>query len=327
MQTIRLNCDLFGVCIHREVVQQYKPREVLILCGKGNNGGDGYVVARHALLNGLSVKLGQVPVSLSGDAKTAQDSFVTAGGEILEISQLTDPDFFKADVVVDALLGIGLTGSVRTPIADIIALVNRVGKPVVSIDIPSGLSGETGMVQGISIKATDTVTFIGNKRGLLTGAAAEYVGTLYFAGLGVNKAFEGIAPSNVELVTKDHFANLLLPRQRTANKGNFGKVVLIGGDKGMPGALRLAAEACQRTGAGLVRAVTHPESAISVSSGRPELMVSGLDESEYMTGLDVHVTWASVFVLGPGLGQGTWGSTLFRHLVGNITKPMVKCSS
>ena len=258
---------------------------------------------------------------------------------------------------MDGLLGTGFSGKLREDFAAVVAMINAVHTPVVSIDIPSGLSASTGAVDNDNaVRAKYTVTYVALKSGLLTGRATDFVGELFFHGLGIEDLFHtGVTPqaplsedtTRVEMyrTTRAHLApKYFQPRARTAHKGHFGKVVLAGGGPGMPGAIRLAGEflctrncplppgltswvlttislgeACQRTGAGLVRILTHPDNTFVVSSGRPELMVTQWLPEDDLTG---HKSWASVLALGPGCGTDAWCRGLLGSLL-DSAEPMV----
>ncbi len=227
-------------------------KHVLVLSGKGNNGGDGYVFAAIAKDAGLSVQLCQMgdPADLTGDAAQARNAWRIEQGVIDGIEQA---DFETADVIVDALLGTGLSGTVRAEYQRLIYKINQTKKPVLSIDIPSGLNSDTGAISDVAVKADATISFVGLKQGLFTGRAAENCGQIYFSGLGITEQFTSICPSNVLRVTYQDMRYCLTQRSRTSHKGFFGKTLLLGGNIGMPGAVRLAAEAALRTGSGLVK--------------------------------------------------------------------------
>jgi len=287
-------------------------KHVLVCCGGGNNGGDGYVVARLAHEAGLNVTVWQLGEAsrLQGDAALARDAWLACGGKIDTPKAHIDP---AVDVIVDAILGTGLSGAVREDADALIKTLNASGKPVIAVDIPSGLCADTGQTLGATVKAWQTVTFIGMKRGLLTGQAALYRGELNFAGLGVAEVFEQLQPACARVIQQDDVAAMLPPRSRTAHKGSYGRVLCLGGDQGMGGAIRLASEACARTGAGLTAAVTHTDNVLAIQTARPEIMAQGWqpDRDQANQQLSSRIGWADVVVLGPGLGQNIWGRALW----------------
>ncbi|MDN4502101.1 NAD(P)H-hydrate dehydratase [Alteromonadaceae bacterium BrNp21-10] len=277
-------------------------QSILVVCGGGNNGGDGYVVARLAHEAGLKVAVvGQFDDNkASADAKLARQKWLACGQS--EIA-LVDLDLAGIDVVVDALLGTGVCGVVRAEQHDVIAQINASQLPVISVDVPSGLDADSGKPCGIAINARSTVTFIGLKFGVVSGIGKHYAGQVIFNDLGVQPAFSHLCDSTTLAY---HFSNLkpLASRPAHANKGNFGRLLCIGGYQGMPGAIRLCAEAALRTGAGLVKVLCHPQSQASVSIGRPEIMLADPES------LDEHLRWATTIVIGPGLAQNPWAIAL-----------------
>ncbi|WP_019615620.1 NAD(P)H-hydrate dehydratase [Psychromonas ossibalaenae] len=297
-----------------QVFKQHFPDagRVLVLSGKGNNGGDGYIFAAAAKDAGLDVQLCQMgePVDLKGDAARARNAWSIAQGTIDGIEHA---DFEGADVIVDALLGTGLLGPVRAEYQRLIYKINQAGKAVLSVDIPSGLNADSGAVSDVAVKADITVSFVGLKQGLFTGCAPENCGEIYFSGLGITKEFESICESTVSRVLYDDFSDLLVKRSRISHKGFFGRTLVLGGNTGMPGAVRLAGEAALRTGSGLVKVLTRPENQLTVTAGRPELMVEAfhLDKMDDSTIRD----WATNLVIGPGLGKDEWAENLFNYVL------------
>ena len=290
-------------------------RSLTIYCGLGNNGGDGYVVAEAALQAGYSVKVYAIAAvaALKGDALSAVQAYLQAGGEVEKFSANQAPP--AAGVIVDALLGAGLNRQVGADFALAIAVINSACCPVLAIDIPSGLHADTGCVMGCAVKAEATVTFIGLKTGLFTGEAADYCGEIVCADLKVPETvFAGSKPA-ARLLTKP-----ALPlRARCAHKGNFGQVLLIGGNLGFNGAIRLAGEAALRSGAGLVSIASRAAHAALLNIGRPELMCHAVEDvSELQLWLDK----AKVVVIGPGLGQDDWAETMFSAVL-ECRKPLV----
>ncbi len=283
-------------------------KRLLVLCGTGNNAGDGFVVARLAAEQEFEVHVLQVgdESKLQGDALAAQQRLLGSGiTPVIFTDTLAGDDY---DVLVDAMLGTGVHGHVDGKYATAIKLLNAQSKPVFSIDIPSGLNADTGIPQGIAVKATVTLTYIGLKQGLVTGDGPEYSGEVRFSDLKLPKAlYDLLDPAGYRL---DYalLSQLLPKRLRNAHKGDFGHVVLIGGGPGMPGAIRLAGEAAARTGAGRVTVVTHPEHAATLNATRPELICYGIRHAEEIQPL---LALATVVGIGPGLGQSKWAQDLF----------------
>lgn len=292
----------------RERVPQ--ARQVLVLCGGGNNGGDGYVIARLAADAGWQVTLCPLvaPDQLQGDAAAAAADAM----RVVVPEEFSTEALAQSDVVVDALLGTGLDRPVTGAWAEVIDAVNAAGKPLFAIDVPSGLSARTGQVLGCAIRAQWTMSFIGRKQGLYTGNAPDYVGELLFDDLGVPASVYASKPITKGILQPAALPGLLPRRRRSAHKGHFGHVLVIGGDHGMGGAVRIAGEAAARTGAGLVSVATRPVQVAPLLAARPELMVHGVED---MTALSVCLSRASVVALGPGLGQADWGQAMFNELI------------
>ncbi len=294
-------------------------QRLAVLCGSGNNGGDGLVLARLALADGLRVRVWQAGDStrLRGAARAAQDDFLAAGGVLSQES--LEEVLAGADVIVDALLGTGFDRGLDSRWQAWINTVNASGIPVLAIDIPSGLSADTGHIGSVAIRARRTVTFIAGKPGLYTGMGPDVCGLVSLADLEVPRAvFAQVAPV-AWLAREAQLQRLAQPRARAAHKGAFGHVLVIGGDHGMSGAVRLAGEAALRCGAGLVSVATRPEHAAVVSAGCPELMCHGVSDAD---GLRRLFRRSSVLVVGPGLGQSDWARQLLAALL-EAGKPCV----
>ncbi|MDD2762113.1 MAG: NAD(P)H-hydrate epimerase, partial [Methylomonas sp.] len=276
-------------------------RRLSVYCGCGNNAGDGYVVARLAKDAGYIVSVFSMtdPDNLAGDALTVCRDYLSAGGKVAPFDSGA-----KADgVVVDALLGTGLNRELAPDYAEAIALINRSGRPVLALDVPSGLHADSGCVLGCAVRADLTVTFIALKAGLFTGDAAGYCGDIVCSSLNVPDSVLSKLKVTARFLTK----TALAPRPRSAHKGHFGHVLVVGGNLGYSGAVRLAGEAALRCGAGLVSIATRVEHSSFLHLGRPELMCHGIERSAQLKPL---LDKASVIVIGPGLGQDAWAQDL-----------------
>lgn len=283
-----------------------KARRWLVYAGGGNNGGDGYVVAARARAAGLEAEVAALkPPRADSAAAAAAAAYREAGGVI---GEWRAADAGAADLVVDALLGIGLDRAPHGDVAAAITRINGAGRPVAALDLPSGLLADTGAAPGAAVRADLTVTFIGLKFGLFTGAGPGLCGRLAFARLDVPAALEaGLVPLAYRIGSD--LAAMELPRRaRDAHKGRYGHVLVIGGDAGTGGAVRMAGEAALRTGAGLVSALTRPEHVAPILAGRPEIMVHGTPDGS----LPPAAARASVLALGPGLGQSAWSRRLWQ---------------
>ena len=304
-----------GLVVFELIKIHHSTSDIAVFCGAGNNAGDGYVVATLALESGFKVEVFYLshPERLKGDAFIAYQSYIQAGGVAIEFG--SNINLNNGIIIVDALMGTGLNRKVSGHYAEAIALINHSSSHVISVDIPSGLNADTGNIMGCAVKADYTVSFIGLKQGMFTGYAAEYCGTVFFSSLDLaSDMFRHI----------DHASRLIthccLPkRSRCAHKGNNGHVLLIGGDTGFSGAIRLAAESALRIGAGLVSVATRKTHSSFINMGRPELMCHGVEQVDELIPL---LDKASVVIIGPGLGQGTWGQDMFNQIV-KSNKPMV----
>jgi hydroxyethylthiazole kinase-like uncharacterized protein yjeF len=277
-------------------------RRVRIYCGPGNNGGDGFLLGVLAREAGLQVELVALSALAHGDAALARSAWEADGGRV----QLWEPEceLQETELQVDALYGIGLNRAPEPSVSSLIEHINSSEVPVLALDVPSGLNADSGHCPGAAIRADVTVTFIAGKRGLHTGRSADLVGVLELATLAVpDSVHAGVRP-DAQLLA----AEALPPRARYANKGNNGHVLVIGGEHGMAGAVRLAGESALRAGAGLVSVATRIGHVPALNAGRPELMAHEVDGPQTLEPL---LERASVLALGPGLGQAAWGHALW----------------
>ena len=288
-----------------------RARRLCVVCGSGNNGGDGLVLARLAHAQGYQVRVLQVaePDQSRGDAHQALDDLVAAG---VTPQRFAAGMLSEVDVIVDALLGIGVAREVQGPWRKAIDMINIAGVPVLSVDVPSGLQADSGAILGAAVRADATVSFIGLKTGLFTGEGRACCGEVYFDDLEVPAAiYDAVTPVGHRLLP-ERFDWLLAPRRPTAHKGDFGHVLVVGGNHGMSGAVRLAAEAAARGGAGLVSVATRDRHAAVVNTGRPELMCHAVEEAAQLEPL---LERATVIAIGPGLGQDAWAKGLFARVL------------
>lgn len=280
----------------------------VVVCGGGNNAGDGYVLARLAQQAGLDVRVVALapPGRLRGDAAACARKYLETG--TVEDALSLD----GADVVVDALLGSGLNRPVEGVYADAIGMVNGAGVPVLALDIPSGLNADTGVCMGTAMRADTTITFIGLKRGLFTAHGPEYSGEILFSGLDTPADIHAAISAGARLTQPAQVMRDLGPRPRHAHKGSHGRVLVVGGDYGYLGAAILAGSAAARTGAGLVTVATRTEHAMYIPVYRPELMTAAVATAQ---DLDTALGRAGVVAIGPGLGQSDWAISLFAKVL------------
>ena len=284
---------------------------ILVLCGPGNNGGEGYILARLARDDGLPVQLQQI-----GDhSKLAGDALLAA--EQCNASGLKPKIFSKAaldncDVIIDALLGTGLDREVTGHWQEVINAINHCNVPVLSLDIPSGLNADTGHIMGCAVNADATISFIGLKQGLFTGQGVEYAGDVHFNNLDVPDEIGTKVNSMTEQITLDDLQSFLTPRSKSSHKGSYGHVLVVGGEYGFAGAARLCAEAAARTGAGLISLATHMDHAGYITTAVPEIMAHATEDSIELIPL---LEKANVVAIGPGLGQSIWSMSLFSKVL------------
>lgn len=305
-----------------EQLHQHWPKasSILVLCGKGNNGGDGFVIARLAHLANINVTvlLTCDVKSIKGDALTAYQKMVSAGVTEIVSDNLTERvKLFAGDMIVDALFGIGFYGALASPMQELVAAINANTVNVLSVDIPSGLCASTGFVDnGLAIIADVTVTFIVYKQGLLTGQSANFVGELILADLLLGDDFSQQVTCHYYFQKEyplNNGVSFFKKRLNTSHKGTIGQVLAVGGGVGMPGAIRLASEAALRSGAGLVAVCCQQDNQALVFNGRPELMLAPSDANKLANSSAVNN--AKTLLLGPGLGQTEWSKKLFDLLV------------
>lgn len=290
-----------------------------VVCGAGNNGGDGYVLAHLAFAHGLDVMIWQVgdPGKLSGAALKAAQACYQAD---IPMADFNSFDAGNADVIIDAVLGIGAKGAIRDDALKAIVAINSSGLPVLSLDVPTGLDADTGAILGDEAVFADvTVTFIGVKQGLLTHNGMDFCGHLVCDRLQIPlMIFDRVLPE-IERISFDQYRSLFWPRMYNTHKGDFGYVLVIGGAPGYAGAVSIAAEAAARTGAGLVTVAYHEQTANILTARRPEIMA--FDISRDMAKLDELIDQAGVIVIGPGLGQSDWSyEVLSKTLASNKPK-------
>ena len=309
-----------------EFLRRKDARSVLLLAGKGNNGGDAIVAARHLAGAGCEAALVLLCQrnELQGDALQHFQKLVKA----VRVVELPTLDQFaeivgesQPAVAVDGLLGTGLKGEVREPYATAIKVINGLHRPVVAIDIPSGLDSDTGEVRGVCVRANTTVTMGLPKVGLLKPGAAEFVGRIEVVDIGFLRKLVDELQTDVELVTGRDVAALLPKRRRAAHKGDFGHLLIIAGSEGYTGAPVLTAQAAARAGVGLVTlAVPRSIYRVVAANCPPEVMprpadFDKLDPTEF--------AGFTAVALGPGLGQQARTQKMIWKVVSGWFPPLV----
>lgn len=300
-----------------ELISRERPdaRTLSAVAGRGNNGGDAFVVARLALERGLDVRVYPLSETAEGDAALARERYLSAGGTLLSFMP---EDFEGSEILVDGIFGTGLSRPIDGPEAAIIAAMRRYRhrgfehssnqRTIVALDLPSGLDADTGRIHGCAVEADMTITFIAAKPGLFTGQGATQAGRVFLADLGHQPSHRSRQQPRAMLVSWPK--TFLPPRSRSAHKGDYGHVLVIGGSQGFAGAARLAGEAALRVGAGLVSLAAHPMTAGLIGVSRPELMVHAVADA---LALEPLLARATTVVVGPGLGQDDWALGLFER--------------
>ncbi|MBY4677052.1 NAD(P)H-hydrate dehydratase [Marinobacterium arenosum] len=291
-----------------------KTRRLSVLCGSGNNGGDGLVVAVLARRQGLAVQLlcladnvDDYTGRLQGEAL---DAYRLACDEGLRLDPYQPGMALSGELIVDAMLGTGLSGEVRGLYRQAIEQLNSQPQPVLAVDIPSGLCADSGRVLGAAVVAKLTISFIGLKRGLLTHQAVDHVGELLFDDLRVSDQVYQQVPVDLFRTREAELASLLPARPRSAHKGHHGRLLVVGGDRGMGGAAIIASQAAARCGAGLVSLATRPEHLGAALSRCPEVMSHAVNSGQELEPL---LGQAELLVVGPGLGQSAWSDQLLQQ--------------
>lgn len=284
-------------------------RKIAVFCGSGNNGGDGYALACFAKAAGIEVVLyhtkpiEHLPMPAREFAEQARD----LGMAFCDIGDSLAEDY---DVIVDALLGIGLQGEVRQEYAQAITTINAQKNPILSLDIPSGLASDTGGVLGVAVEASFTMTYIGLKAGMMTLDGPDHCGEVVIEPLGLETLLSSLASQLTYL--QDDCLQALPKRKKNCHKHQFGHVLIVGGNEGMPGSVEIAAKTAFRSGAGLVTVASRPHYADRAVANLPEAMVAAIDDT---ASIDEYLARATVCVVGPGLGQDEWAQDLFDRVV------------
>lgn len=292
-----------------------QPNSVSIVCGSGNNAGDGYLLAGALHARQIPVQIVQIGDAsrLRGAAKRAFESIKKLG------LTFSGDEALSGEVIVDALLGTGARGEVRPTFATAIGRINGTNKPVLALDLPSGVDADTGgFLIEEPVRADLTTCFVGRKFALMTGKACNVAGDVVTSSLEIPAdTFDRV--SGIPVLPSHDGERVLPKRQPSSHKRHFGHVLIVGGNRGMGGAVLLAGEACLRTGAGLVSVITRPDHAGNLVSRRPELMVRGSVEGEIESTL---IEQVDVIAVGPGLGVDAWARRLLENVCAS-NKPLI----
>lgn len=305
-----------------------KDYSILIVCGSGNNGGDGFAVGRILFLEGYPVTFYFAGKEEKCTTETKRQLQIAKRYEIPFIGTLSEKENKKHentyDVIVDALFGNGLVRDIEGVYAEWIRTLNDLPGYKIAVDLPSGISADTGAVMGCAFRADLTVAVAYAKRGHLLYPGAEFCGELVIKDIGISEhSFLGKMPSVREPEEKDLYEHLPV-RAAHSNKGTFGKVLVIAGSKGMAGAACFAAKAAYRSGCGLVKVFTSEDNRMILQNLVPEAVLATYEEDhpvkQQLTEL---ITWADVIVAGPGLGQGETADEIIRTVLNQSDVPTI----
>lgn len=325
-----------GLAVTSRIKEIFNPRKVVVVAGSGNNGGDGLVISRNLYNDGLDVNvfLTNKPEELKGDVLLQYKIISRLGLKTYSLNELISnhSSLLTYDtLVVDALLGTGLSKNIAGLMADVINLINKSKAKVISVDIPSGISSDTGQIMGIAVEADYTVTFGLPKRGHLLYPGAKYSGKLFIEDIGFPKELLKSEKLNVDLLMKEDISPLIPLRQKYSHKGNYGHVLIVAGSKGKTGAALMAAKACLRVGAGLVT-LGVPESLSDVFQSRvseemtlflPDRGDGTLSQKAIKIIIDFLNDKATTLAIGPGIGVSSDTKKIIENLIKNLTVPMV----
>lgn len=314
-----------------------KGKTVAIFAGKGNNGGDGFVVARHLINAGAEVKvfLFAEPEEVSGDARVNLDILQAMGNKVYPITKPNSLNIVKlammyTDLVVDAIFGTGFKGTVSSHVGNVIELVNTSGRPIVSVDIPSGLEADTGMVNGPCIKANSTITFAQNKLGLIIGQGPQFVGKLTVADISIPMDLTDSLNIKKFLTTHEVVRGFIPARQSDSHKGTYGRLLVIGGSRGLSGAAAMASMAGLRAGAGLVTLAVPKSLHDLMEIKLTEVMTKPLPETdevsisiEALEAIKQMALDVDVLAVGPGMSVNESTVNLIKEMLTVVEKPMV----
>lgn len=307
-----------GQAAFEQIVRRWPAaRRLVVLVGTGNNGGDGFVVARLAHEQGLDATVLQLGdrSRLADDAALHAARWQATGGVWCDFEGIPR----DAELIIDAMLGTGLSRLVAGDYAAAIAAVNAHAAPCLAIDTPSGLHSDTGVVMGAAVRAEATISFIGLKQGLFTADGPDCAGDVVFDGLDVPAAVYASSVLSARRIDWRKQSALLAPRRRNVHKGSFGHVLVVGGNQGFAGAALLAASAALRVGAGRVSLATRAGHVAACIARQPEVMVHAADDPDSLAPL---LQQASIVVVGPGLGRDRWAQAMLSHAL-EAKRPLV----
>ncbi|MCR5153485.1 MAG: NAD(P)H-hydrate dehydratase [Lachnospiraceae bacterium] len=321
--TVMMEKAAMAVATHAVEIITFSDK-IIAVCGTGNNGGDGIAAARILFLKGYNTE-----IYIAGDRKklTKETKLQLKIARNLGIKILRKPNFSKYDAIIDAIFGTGLSRNITGDIKKLIEAINASGKKVVSVDVPSGVCADDGKIMPIAVNANMTVTFGYVKTGCLLFPGAEYTGFVYVEDIGFAPIVLDEPPTRFYF--DEPVESLMLPRKKNSNKGTYGRVLVVAGSKNMSGAAYFAAAAAYNTGAGIVRILTDESNREILQKQLPEAILTTYStEGGAIVPEDVEVIkdtilWASVIVIGPGLGTSAPGASLVNYVLNECKVPLV----
>lgn len=312
-------------------------KKIAVFAGKGNNGGDGYVVARYLYNQGAKVKIFLIgsKTDVTGDALINLQIITHMGIDVIEVANDGDWDKVKiamtfTDCLVDALVGTGFTGQLCGNMAQVVESINKTNKVVIAIDIPSGVDGDTGQIRGVAIKAHHTITFSLPKQGLLLYPGASYAGDVSVTDIGIPRTL--LMDENIKqnIITSTAVGQMFVKRSPDVHKGSCGKVLIVAGSKGLTGAAALTAKATVRSGAGLVTLAIAESLHDIMETKLTEVMTRPLAEvaagvmgQDAVNDIEEMASQSDIVAIGPGLGRHADTMAAVRHIIKNVEKPLV----
>jgi NAD(P)H-hydrate epimerase len=316
--------------IVREALQgRTRGARAVVVCGTGNNGGDGFVVARHLTTRGVNVVTWVIGAldKLTPDAKANHEALLGVGGSVVASAGLNlealQNAVSSADVVVDALFGTGLDRPVGSPYGNVVAVINRAVAKKVALDVPTGLNADTGSPQGATVIADMTVTFGHLKFGLLTSRGASFAGRVFVADIGVPGTLVDVVGQAAQLIERSDVAAWFSPRSLDAHKYSVGHVAVLGGSPGKVGASLMVAHAALRAGAGAATIATWPSSAPAIEARVVEVMSARLAPDKLGPSIDAALAGKRAVVVGPGFGLGEESRAAVAHVLATFSGPVV----
>lgn len=317
-------------CIKQLNTFDLKNKRIAIFCGKGNNGGDGFAIARHLINQGVETEVFLVCGNkFSGDALINYEILKNMGAEIHELSDLTNIKYkiLSFDIIVDAIFGTGIKGEIKGLANDIIDAINKYKKFTLSVDVPSGINSDTGEVSGTAILADVTVTFAAYKVGMLLYPARDFCGEIIVDGISIPKSI--MEHININVTDYETLEKLMPKRQENSHKGDYGKLLIVGGSEGMTGAITLAAESAIRCGTGLIT-VGVPENLNPIFEEKLTEQMS-LPLPDHDGNLTIacaekileRAEKCDCLVFGPGIGRSPEITDILRVILKSWDKPLI----